>query len=181
MVSFVCTCICTSGSDRAVDTWTANPAISNAQSIIAIMRSLAGLVLRAAQAQQAIRTGTNSIAPAISSRSIQTSSRVFGFGSHGTDNSPEAMESEKRQNLKGDPKKGSGQKNKHLKGAEGWNENLASDSEAAVKAEKHAPDSIEEMQKMSVDHINGKDKERPSGKESDSSKQGKANPVSGQN
>ena len=141
------------------------------------MKSFAGLVLRATQAHQITRAGFNPITPAVSSRSIQTSSRVFGFGSHGTDNNPEAMEQEKRKNLEGDPKKGNKQDNHHLPGSEGWNENLASDSEAAVKAEKHAPDSVEEMQKLSVKHLHGEDKAKPSGKESDSTKKGKANPV----
>ena len=128
------------------------------------MNSFAGLVIRATRAHQAIRTGFSPIIPAVSSRSIQTSSRVFGFGSHGTDNNPEAMEKEKRKNLKGDPKKGNQEENHHLPGSEGWNEKLASDSEAAVKAEKHAPDSVEEMQNLSVKHLHGEDKAKSSGR-----------------
>ena len=142
------------------------------------MRSFAGLAVRIAQTQQAVRAGLNPIAPTVSSRSLKSSSSVFGFGSHGTDNNPEAMEKEKRQNLKGDAAKGSKQSNKHLPGADGWNENLASDSEAAVKAEKHAPESVEDMQKLSVEHLNNKAEPKTSGKEANSTKKGKANPVS---
>lgn len=128
------------------------------------MRSLAGLILRATQAQQSVRAGLHPIAPAVSSRSIQTSDTVLGFGSHGTDNDPKAMEAEKQKNLKGDPKKGNEKDNHHLPGAGGWNEKLASDSEAAVKAEKHAPDSVEEMQNLSVKHLHGEEKANSSGK-----------------
>lgn len=135
------------------------------------------LVSRATQAQQSIRAGFHPIAPAVSSRCIQTSSNVYGFGSHGTDNNPEAMEAEKRKNLKGDPKKGNAEDNHHMPGSSGWNEKLASDSEAAVKAEKHAPDSVEEMQNLSVKHLHGDEKAKASGKESDKTKQGKANPT----
>ena len=146
--------------------------------LTAIMRSFAALAVRIAQTQQAIRAGVNPIAPTVSSRSLQSSSSGFGFGSHGTDNNPEAMEKEKRQNLKGDAAKGNNQSNKHLPGSEGWNEHMASDSEAAVKAEKHAPDSVEDMQKLSVAHLNNKDEPGTSGKEANSTKKGKANPVS---
>ncbi len=141
------------------------------------MRSISGLVLRAVNAQ-GIKTGLQPIAPAYGSRSLQTmSGKVFGFGSHNADNDPEKLEAEKRKNLKGDPAKGNEQDNHHMPGSKGWNENLASDSEAAVKAEKHAPDTVEEMQNLSVKHLHGEVDEEPSTTEKDPLKKGKANPT----
>lgn len=68
--------------------------------------------------------------------------RAFGFGSHSSDNDPDVLEKEKHKNLKGEQD--------HTI-VEGWNEKLASDSEAAVKAEHHVPhedhkEQIEELQ-----------------------------------
>ena len=105
------------------------------------------------------------------------SGKVFGFGSHKSDNDPEKIEKEKRKNLKGDPAKGKEQENHPIPGAAGWNEELASDSEAAVKADRHASDSIDELQNLSVKHLHGQVDEEPSASEKDPLKKGKANPV----
>lgn len=141
------------------------------------MRSISNLILRAVSTQ-AVRTGSNPILPVQGSRSLQAmSGKVFGFGSHKADNDPEKLEAEKRKNLKGDPAKGKEQENHHLPGSKGWNEELASDSEASVKADKHAPDTIDEMQKLSVKHLHGQVDEEPSATEKDPLKQGKANPA----
>ena len=141
------------------------------------MKSISNLVLRAVNAQS-LRTGSNPIVPAFGSRSLQAmSGKVFGFGSHDSDNDPEKLEAEKRKNLKGDAAKGTDQENHHLPGSKGWNPKLASDSEASVKADKHAPDTIEEMQKLSVKHLHGEVDEEPSTAEKDPVKKGKTNPV----
>lgn len=141
------------------------------------MRSISNVVLRAVRTQS-VRPGSNPISPAYGSRSIQTmSGKVFGFGSHKSDNDPDKLETEKRKNLKGDPTKGKEQANHPMPGAAGWNEELASDSEASVKADKHAPDSVEELQKLSVKHLHGEVDEEPSAAEKDPLKKGKANPV----
>ena len=141
------------------------------------MRSMSSLVLRAVNAQS-IGSGLRPITPAYGSRSLQAmSGKVFGFGSHNSDNDPKKMEAEKQKNLKGDPAKGKEEENHHMPGAKGWNENLASDSEAAVKAEKHAPDSVEEMQNLSVKHLHGEVDEEPTTAEKDPLKKGKANPT----
>ena len=141
------------------------------------MKSISSLVLRA-NSLQSVQTGLRPIAPAYGSRSLQVmSGKVFGFGSHNADNDPEKLEAEKRKNLQGDAAKGKEEKNHHMPGSAGWNENLASDSEAAVKAEKHAPDSVEEMQKLSVKHLHGEVDEQPATTEKDPLKKGKAKPV----
>ncbi|CAL5219449.1 g1284 [Coccomyxa viridis] len=81
---------------------------------------------------------------------LHTSSRVqMGFGSHGSDNDPDVLDKEKEKNLSG--------KTKHIHPGleEGWNEKLASDSEAAVKAERHVDGeaTIEDLQHRTVKHI----------------------------
>ena len=135
-------------------------------------------MLRAANTRL-IGGGSYAITPAHGSRSLQAmAGKVYGFGSHNADNDPEKLESEKRKNLQGDPAKGKEQENHHLPGAKGWNENLASDSEASVKADKHAPDTVEEMQHLSVKHLHGQVDEEPATAEKDPLKKGKANPVS---
>lgn len=109
-----------------------------------------------------------------------TSSRVqMGFGSHSSDNDPDVLHKEKERNLQaGKPKSAV----KDLE--EGWNEKLASDSEAAVKAERHHDDdeSIEELQKKSVHHIRTEHHEEEhmvesASQKNDDLKKGKANPV----
>lgn len=141
------------------------------------MKSISNNVLRAVNTRS-VRVASNPITPAYGSRSLQAmSSKVFGFGSHKADNDPEKLEAEKQKNLKGDPAKGKEQTNHHLPGAKGWNEELASDSEASVKADKHAPDTVEEMQHLSVKHLHGEVDEEPTSTEKDPLKKGKANPV----
>lgn len=141
------------------------------------MKSISNAVLRAVNTRSVI-VGSNPITPAYRSRSLQAmSGKVFGFGSHKADNDPEKLEAEKQKNLKGDPAKGKEQPNHHLPGAKGWNEELASDSEASVKADKHAPDTVEEMQHLSVKHLHGQVDEEPTSTEKDPVKKGKANPV----
>ncbi|CAL8467572.1 g7110 [Coccomyxa elongata] len=109
-----------------------------------------------------------------------TSSQLqMGFGSHCSDNDPDVLHKEKERNLRaGKPRSAV----KDLE--EGWNEKLASDSEAAVKAERHHNDdeSIEELQKKSVHHIRTEHHEEEhvvesASQEKDDLKKGKANPV----
>lgn len=61
----------------------------------------------------------------------------MGHGSHASDNNPEIIQREKERNL-------TGQTGEHVPGVPGWNEKLASDSEATVKAER-TDMSVEEM------------------------------------
>lgn len=73
--------------------------------------------------------------------------RTFGHGSNMHDNDPEQLEKAKHESL-----------NKtiptaHTPGAPGWHEKLASDSEAAVKADKEKNLSVEEMQDFSVKRV----------------------------
>ncbi|KAL3152927.1 hypothetical protein ABBQ38_012230 [Trebouxia sp. C0009 RCD-2024] len=141
------------------------------------MRSISNVVLRAVRTQS-VSPGSNPSTPVYGSRSFQAmSSKVFGFGSHKSDNDPDKLEKEKRKNLKGDPTKGKEQEHHAIPGAAGWNEELASDSEASVKADRHAPDSVDELQKLSVKHLHGQVDEEPSAADKDPVKKGKANPV----
>jgi len=81
---------------------------------------------------------------------LHTSSRMhMGFGSHGSDNDPDVLHKEKERNLSGETK------HIHPGLEEGWNEKLASDSEAAVKAERHVDGeaTIEDLQHRTVKHI----------------------------
>jgi len=82
--------------------------------------------------------------------SLHTSSRMqMGFGSHSSDNDPDVIHEEKEKHLSG--------KSKHIHPGleEGWSEKLSSDSEAAVKAERHGDGeaSIEDLQKTTVEHV----------------------------
>ncbi|KAJ7678883.1 hypothetical protein DFH06DRAFT_1165138 [Mycena polygramma] len=70
------------------------------------------------------------------------------FSSTMHDNDPETLETEKARNLSGTQYKTS-TPHKH---APGWNEHLATASEASVKADKDAGDPIE-LQKMTVEYI----------------------------
>lgn len=79
-------------------------------------------------------------------RGFVNSPVCYGMGSHASDNDPEVLEKEKQRNLKGEVKSS-------IPNAHGWNEKLASDSEAAVKAERHADGkSIEELQAQTAEH-----------------------------
>jgi hypothetical protein len=73
----------------------------------------------------------SSALPALSaaSRGLRSSAVSQGVGSHMSDNDPVVLELEKRRNLSGQPLPGGG----GVPGAEGWNEALASDSEAVVR------------------------------------------------
>lgn len=64
------------------------------------------------------------------------------------DNDPEVLEREKRRTLSGEHLK-----TPHIKGAPGWNEHLASASEAYVKADKHEHGSVDDMQRATVDYV----------------------------
>lgn len=61
----------------------------------------------------------------------------MAHGSHMADNNPETFKREKERNLKGET-------GEFVPGVPGWNEKLASDSEAAVKAER-SDATIEQM------------------------------------
>lgn len=55
--------------------------------------------------------------------------RSMGFGANVHENDPDVIEKEKQRNLEGN-------KNRHSI-VDGWNEKLASDAEAVVKADRH--------------------------------------------
>ncbi|GHJ90002.1 hypothetical protein NliqN6_6404 [Naganishia liquefaciens] len=57
------------------------------------------------------------------------------------------LEQEKQKNLSGQ------QKSPHPEKAPGWNETLASESEAVIKAEHSEPESIDKLQKETVEHV----------------------------
>lgn len=79
----------------------------------------------------------------------------FGFGSHVSDNDPDVLERQKQRNLQGKAPT-------TVPNAPGWNEELASDSEAIVKAEQSTVElevserdssGSEKLRKFSVDAI----------------------------
>ncbi|RHZ75945.1 hypothetical protein Glove_208g111 [Diversispora epigaea] len=65
------------------------------------------------------------------------------LGSHMSDNDPEILEREKRRLLSGNVKG-------VMSSAPGWNEMLASDSEAMIKAEREPESSFHELQQESI-------------------------------
>lgn len=70
-----------------------------------------------------------------------------------SDNDPEILEKEKQKHLKGKTVS-------HIKEVPGWNEKLASDAEAVVKAEKECADCpIDEMQRQTVETLQKKQEE----------------------
>ncbi|KAJ7455389.1 hypothetical protein B0H11DRAFT_2067896 [Mycena galericulata] len=77
-----------------------------------------------------------------------TAARSTRFSSTMHDNDPEVLESEKSRNLAGTQYKTS-TPHKH---APGWNEHLASASEASVKADKDTSSPFD-LQKMTVEYI----------------------------
>ncbi|KZP22732.1 hypothetical protein FIBSPDRAFT_1043329 [Athelia psychrophila] len=80
------------------------------------------------------------------------------------DNDPATLEREKHRNLTGEQLK-----TPHIKSAPGWNENLASSSEAYIKADKHPHDeTIEDLQRETVEYVHTRHspEERISGRES---------------
>jgi hypothetical protein len=77
-------------------------------------------------------------------RGIATSSSAhLGFGSHTSENDPEVLQREKERNLRGEAPT-------IHPDMPGWNPNLASDSEAVVKAEQMGDMAIEDMQQQTV-------------------------------
>jgi len=80
-------------------------------------------------------------------------------GSHVSDNDPEVLEREKERNIKGQQHHTS-TPHKH---APGWNESLASVSEAAVKADQAENVSPEELQKITIEYITKRHKEKVDG------------------
>ncbi|PAV16033.1 hypothetical protein PNOK_0765300 [Pyrrhoderma noxium] len=87
---------------------------------------------------------------------IPHTSRIVAFGAqkrlysssvHGND--PDTIEREKMRNLSGKQHKTSSTHEY----APGWNEYLATNSEAAVKADKDGSESPDVLQKRSVEHI----------------------------
>ncbi|EFN59345.1 hypothetical protein CHLNCDRAFT_137786 [Chlorella variabilis] len=98
----------------------------------------------------------------------QSQTRLYGFGSHVADNDPETLEKEKQKQLKGTRpgthchplQLAAGKTVSHIKQVPGWNEHLASDSEAVVKAERECPDCpIDEMQRQTVDTLKEEEEE----------------------
>ncbi|EJD49098.1 hypothetical protein AURDEDRAFT_162037 [Auricularia subglabra TFB-10046 SS5] len=65
------------------------------------------------------------------------------------DNDPEVLEREKRKNLSGTQHETS---TPHKTYAPGWNEHLASESEAHIKADR-APGTVEELVKTTVEYV----------------------------
>eukprot|EP00884_Botryococcus_braunii_P004273 jgi/Botrbrau1/13847/Bobra.0056s0084.1 len=76
--------------------------------------------------------------------------RAMGHGSHASDNDPEVLQREQERNLKGETKS-------TIPHAPGWNEKLASDSEAAVKAEQEPQLSIQELQFQTIKDLTDPD------------------------
>ncbi|KAG1876123.1 hypothetical protein C8R48DRAFT_627669 [Suillus tomentosus] len=66
------------------------------------------------------------------------------------DNDPETLEREKRRNLSGTQVENSANDD-----APGWNENLASESEAHVKADRSSV-TINDLQRKTIDYVNAK-------------------------
>ncbi|KAG5646938.1 hypothetical protein DXG03_001661 [Asterophora parasitica] len=62
----------------------------------------------------------------------------------------QTLDSEKHRNLTGQQQKTS---TPHGASAPGWNEALASESEASVKADQSAPTTTEEMQEQTVEYV----------------------------
>ncbi|KAF7979128.1 hypothetical protein HWV62_43353 [Athelia sp. TMB] len=93
-------------------------------------------------------TARNALRSAVAagSRNRMASSRYY---STMHDNDPAVLEREKRRNLTGEQLK-----TPHIKSAPGWNEHLASSSEAHVKADKHEHSgTVEDLQRETVDYV----------------------------
>ncbi|BFZ62590.1 hypothetical protein YB2330_003691 [Saitoella coloradoensis] len=83
-------------------------------------------------------------------RCMSQASKTDGVtGSHMSENDPAKLEEQKQKHLKGQDYDDNGKLVDH---APGWNETLASASEAYIKADKQG-DSIEEMQEKTVKHV----------------------------
>jgi len=84
-------------------------------------------------------------------RATSLSQRFYASGSGIHDNDPETLENEKQKNLKGEQHHTSAP-HKH---APGWNEYLASTSEAFVKADQSpGPLDTQKLQNETVDYVN---------------------------
>jgi len=94
---------------------------------------------------QAIRLTAARRLPIASRTFVSSASRASG-GSHVSNNDPEVLEREKQRNLSGN------QHDTH-KHAPGWNEPLASISEAFIKADQAPVESPEELTKVTIEHI----------------------------
>ncbi|VDB83775.1 unnamed protein product [Peniophora sp. CBMAI 1063] len=96
----------------------------------------------------------------IAARTIRASTRVapsvtarFNSTSSNHNNDPEVLEREKHRNLS----KAAYQTSAPMDGsAPGWNEHLASDAEANVKADRHGHSSPQDLVNETVKHLNEK-------------------------
>lgn len=79
-------------------------------------------------------------------RLISNSTVAMGHGSHSSDNDPHILEQEKQRNLQGKTPD-------IIPGNAGFNPALASDSEAAIRAERAPSMPMEELQQHSVNII----------------------------
>ncbi|KAF9565334.1 hypothetical protein CPC08DRAFT_704603 [Agrocybe pediades] len=93
-----------------------------------------------------LRTGPLRAATAASASRYE-STRLYSSTMH--DNDPDLLEREKARNLSGRTGKQFGSPHEH---APGWNEKLASSSEAAVKADRSDGTTIE-LQSRTVEHM----------------------------
>ncbi|KII89999.1 hypothetical protein PLICRDRAFT_40186 [Plicaturopsis crispa FD-325 SS-3] len=82
------------------------------------------------------------------------------------DNDPQTLDAEKAKNLSSQQH---GTSTPHPEGAPGWNEHLASASEAAVKADRHAKPAAD-MQRETIDYIHARHSDdKPSQRGTDAS------------
>ncbi|KAJ7903432.1 hypothetical protein B0H14DRAFT_940248 [Mycena olivaceomarginata] len=97
----------------------------------------------------ASRSALRNVAGAARATAPATTTRFTRFSSTMHDNDPVILETEKGRNLAGTQYKTS---TPHRKHAPGWNEHLASASEASVKADKDT-ESPADLQKTTVEYI----------------------------
>ena len=97
---------------------------------LAPSRAALAPVASAAASVQGASLAVPSLASAAAVRSLRCSATRLGFGSHVSDNNPFVLELEKKRNLSKDKKIPGGG---GVPDVEGWNELLASDSEAVVR------------------------------------------------
>ena len=117
------------------------------------------MVLPVSVSRAALRGGIQRLAAAntvsrssIVERPLSSSSKVSS-SSHSTmhGNDPEILEREKHRNLSGTQKH-------HYENAPGWNENLASESEATVKSlRSDTKTSSADLQKQTIEHLKASD------------------------
>jgi len=80
--------------------------------------------------------------PFFQTQAFSTTKLVFGFGSHVSDNDPDILDKAK---LEG--------KGRGLKNVPEWNEELASDSEAIVKADQEPEESTSDLQQETIEYL----------------------------